>query len=170
MVIRFLMIFSFLIDFHLNYFNCLGQSLSIGRPDWNPLDSLGINDYEYHPKVYRDSIIIYLEDVEYLDTNDFKLFFSKSGFKKISRFVTGIHPRPIVFAIDGNPIFGSWIISSESSFSCNWITCIVTADERYWEIQLGYPKSSFKYYQMNFDDIRKNNSFIKYFVMNDKIK
>ncbi|MCP4521316.1 MAG: hypothetical protein GY827_06445 [Cytophagales bacterium] len=153
--------------------NCFGQTLSIGRTTngfWNPFDTTKIEDYEYHPKQYCDSVIITLDDIQYLDTTDYKLYFTDSGYAKISSFRASIHPKPIIFAIDGKPILGCWIIMPVSSFSCNWITCVTNWSEKYIEIQLGYPETLFKYSNQDFIDPRKNKTFIEYFVKNNKIK
>lgn len=164
------LILSILIIVSLNGF---GQTLSIGRTTdgfWNPFDTIKIEDYEYHPEEYRDSVIITLDDIRYLDTAEYKLYFTDSGDIKISSFMAGIHPKPIVFAIDGKPLLGCWIIMPISSFSCNWITCVTNWSEKYIEIQLGYPETLFKYSDKDFIDPRKNEIFKEYFVNNNKIK
>ena len=61
-----------------------GQTFSIGRATkelWNPFDIKEIKDFEYHPISYHDSLVIKLEDINYLDTVSYKLFFTDSGYK-----------------------------------------------------------------------------------------
>lgn len=150
-----------------------GQTLSIGRAIdvfWKPLDTNKVEDFEYHPKKYSDSITLTLDDIKYLDTVNFRLYFTDSGYAKYSSFRASIEPKPIVFAIDGTPVLGCWMVIPVSSYSCNWITCVTHKSDKSIEIQLGYPKTIFKYYDQDLDDPRKAPTFIEYFLKANKIK
>lgn len=146
------------------------QSLSIGIPEPFPNSGENSKGYEFHPKGYRDTLRVPLEELRYLDTNRFHIGFSEASFERIARLEKGNAPRPIVLILNEKPVLGAWLLSPLSSSNVGWVTCILLPSKNALVVQLGHPPSQYKYWEQEHPDPRKEAGLIEFFVEHEKIK